>query len=476
MIPLMARVIPEVLMGPYLVGFDPIGYYIPYVLKWLNDGLNFWVLMRESPLFYFILTPVASSGTTPLILLLKILPPFLHGFLALSIYAYASKALVWSRKKSLFVALLATLYFVALRVSWDLLRNELGLILFFATLLLLQKSEKRKTWLIAASLAMVAVALTHILVSVIMFTIVGVMIVQHYVKRRQHMALRLLMISIPAVLIFTLTISAGYIMPSIPPNLNVLNPEGGWLTLYGFSSYMDMSATMLSFLVYCYLPLLPLVILGAKYFKNSQIQTWVILCLIAAFSSILSTLAFRWLLMLIYPFAFFATEMIWSIKSKHKRLLLSTTLMSLVAILTIGFIAMPSGGLFQYYTDPQFRVYMPTSMLQNTVSQNDCPHVVNSLNWLKTNMPTNSVLLTHTAFYGWALQTFNTDTVISYGYGKPDSTAANATKQGYSQVYLIWWIEGKGWHGQPTISSSFKEVYQSGNIAIYLYENTTLSG
>jgi hypothetical protein len=305
-----------------------------------------------------------------------------------------------------------------------------------------------------------------------MFTILAVMIVYSWIKKRSKQALKLLILSTPAILLFLLTVYAGYIMPSIPPELNVLHPEGEWLNFFGFSSYIDMSAKMLSFLIYCYLPLLPLVIKGAKSLKNRQIQTWTIWSLIATFSPIVSTLAYRWLLMLTYPLAFYATETLWNIKSNNNRLHTSTILGALLAILTIGFIVMPSASPFPYYTVPQFQNYIPSSMLQNTIPQSDCQHVTNSLNWLKNNMHTNSILLTHTAFHGWALLTLDADKVIPYGYGNPESTAKNSTKQGYEQIYLIWWTEGKGWHGLPTIPSSFGKVYQSGNIAIYLYENT----
>jgi len=58
-------------------------------------------------------------------------------------------------------------------------------------------------------------------------------------------------------------------------------------------------------------------------------------------------------------------------------------------------------------------------MLQNTVPQSDCQYVVHALNWLKNHMGENSVLLTHTAFHGWALLTLNMNQVVPYGYGNP---------------------------------------------------------
>ncbi|MGB9960258.1 MAG: hypothetical protein ACPLKQ_07050 [Candidatus Bathyarchaeales archaeon] len=457
-------------MWPYLVGFDPLGYYIPYVFTWLRNGVNFWCLMREAPLFYLLIMPAAFMGTTPLIITLKILPPILHGLLAITIYFYANKALAWPLRKSLAVALLATLYFVALRISWDLLRNELGLIFLFTSLILLNKLNNGKKHYALASLVMAAVALTHLLVATIMLAIVATMFVQKWLTKKRKEAFKLLILPIPATLFLLITLYAGYIMPPNPPEFNVLNPGEEWLTLFGFSSYVDMATKMLGFLVYCYLPIIPVALMSAKSLKSLQVKTWITFSLVATFSPLFPTLAYRWILMLIYPISFYVIETLWNIKSNRRRSTVSAILVILLTTLTIGFLVMPSEKPFPYYTVQQFQSYMPSSMLQNTVPLSECPNVVNCLNWLENNMPKNSVMLAHIAFYGWTIITTNLTEVIPYGYGNPETTAKNAYQQGYTHIYLVWWAEGKGWHGQFTVSSSFKEVYRSGNIAAYLYE------
>jgi len=469
LVPLTVRAIPEVLMGSHIVGFDPLGYYIPNVLTWSREGVSFWRLMGEAPLFYIILMPAASLGITPLILLLKILPPLLHGFLALSIYFYANNVLSWSQRKSLATTLLATLYFVVLRISWDMLRNELGLVLLFTALTLLHKSDS-KTHRALTLLAMVSVVLAHPLAAVIMLMIVMSMIGCAWIEKKRAEARKLIMVSIPAILLFLLTLYARHKMPPIFPEIEVAGAQEGWLSLFGFSSYIDMSTRMLGFLIYCYLPILPLAIMGARFLKSLQIKTWVLWSLIATFYPIIFGWVYRWSLMLIFPLSFYVVEALWNMKPNPRRLRLSITLGAILAMLTVGFVVLPSESPFPYYAIPQFQIYLPSSMLQNTVPLSDCQHVVNCLNWLKDNMGENSVLLTHTAFHGWALLTINTDQVVPYGYGNPEKAAENATQQGYGEVYLIWWTDGQGWHGQSTVPTSFKDVYRSGNIAIYIYE------
>ena len=98
--------------------------------------------------------------------------PLLLGFLGVAVYFYANKTLSWSSKKSLLVVLFATLYFVALRVSWDMLRSELALIFLFATLIFLKKDGSPFKNGVLLSLAMLSVVFAHQLVAVIMFAIV----------------------------------------------------------------------------------------------------------------------------------------------------------------------------------------------------------------------------------------------------------------------------------------------------------------
>ena len=84
-IPLGVRIIPEILMGPYVLGFDTMGFYIPNTLLFIHGGLNQPLYLLNGQLFYAIFTSVVSLGGSP-ILVLKVISPLLLGFLGLSIY------------------------------------------------------------------------------------------------------------------------------------------------------------------------------------------------------------------------------------------------------------------------------------------------------------------------------------------------------------------------------------------------------
>ena len=183
--PFLLRAVPEVLMGPYAVGFDTMGHYVPSALLWLNGDLTFFSILGTAPLFYSIIVSLVSLGGS-LVMVLKVVSVVFEGFLGLSIYGYAQSGLGWSPKKSIATAFLGTLYFVALRVSWDSLRNMIGLVFFFVVLTLFSLSERKGfSWKRYGllSLAMVAVILSHQLVSVLMLGVFAFTIGYKFIQR-----------------------------------------------------------------------------------------------------------------------------------------------------------------------------------------------------------------------------------------------------------------------------------------------------
>jgi hypothetical protein len=435
--------------------------------------VDFWGFVAVAPLFYVMLMGVTAVGV-PIVVSLKVMSPLLLGFLSIVVFFYAKKALSWSPKKSLLVALVATLYFVALRISWDMLRSELALIFLFTTLIFLKKDGSPFRNGILLSLSMLSVVFAHQLVPVIMFVIVLVTIIRLCLDRKMVDVRRLFVSSVPAGLLFLVIVYANYLVSS---NFSVLSgfprqDSEGFMMLFGFASYPDMVVNTLGFLVFCYLPLLPLVVLGIKWFKiNLQMTAWVFWVFIALLSAVVSpnalvgALPYRWILLLTYPLAFYAAEAFAHFKFNIHRLEVSLLLVTL----SLGFIFLPNNLAFPYFAI--FPLYIPTSMLQNTIPLSDCQDTANALQWVRTNMPSDARLLVHDAFFGWASITLDSNQIITYGYDDPTVTAQKLEENGSRyQLYLIWWINGSGWHGQPTVSSAFGEVYESGKIAVYAYK------
>jgi len=460
-------------MGPYIVGFDSMAYYVPVVYSWVRHGIDLWNFVAAVPLLYCVLTLPTLFGVH-LTFTMKVFGPLLHGFLSLAVYGFASQALGWPPRKSFFATLFVTLYFVALRVSWDLLRTELALVFLFVTLTMLNRDFNDCKNFVLLPLTMILVALSHELVAVIMFVVVAAMVLRSLFEKEYVNAHSLVLISLPATLLFLFIFYAKCRVSSGEFLIRLVSfpwkESEGWLSLFGFSSYPDMAINMMGFLLYCHLLLLPLAVMGARFLKNLQIRSWALWSLGAILFPVVSQSAefggYRWTLMLTYPLSFYAVEALTNVKLDHRRLFLLLT----IGIFTLGFVTMPYECGFPYFAIPHYQVYMPSSMLQNTVPLSDCQDTVNVLQWLKSCINENARLLTHRVFYGWAILTLNENQIIHYEYGNPEEVARDLTQLGYDKIYLIWWVNGYGWHGQPTVSSSFREVCRSGRIAVYVYE------
>ena len=477
-IPLIVRAVPEILMGQYLVGFDTLGYYIPNTLMWLGGGVSFWSLMSSAPLVYILLMGVTSIGV-PIIVTLKILGPLVLGFLGFATYYYAHKGLSWSSKKSLMAAILSTLYFVALRISWDMFRSEFALIFLFLTLTILQKNWVNIRNGLLLSLMMALVVFSHQLVAIIMFAIITAMITKYSLKKKKAELSRIIVYSIPAALILLLIIYINYFVFSSPVMSYSVNYSGGFETLTTVS-HLDLVINTLGFLVFCYLPLVPLLILGLRRSKsNIHFKAWILWAVIPILLVILSpnayflggVLPFRWILLLTYPLSFYAVEGLFAIKWNWYKIAYKVAVGSIIGILSVGFLALPNNGAFGYFGS--YPTYVPKSMLQNTVQLSDCQDTSNALLWAQNNLPSSGLLLVHEAFYGWAMLSFNGSRLIPYFFGNlTDTVNTQLNKNSTNPLYLIWWVNGTGWYGQTTVPAIFKELYSSGNIAIYQYFKT----
>lgn len=478
-VPLIVRLIPEILMGPFVIGFDPLGYYVP-TMSVLKNGVDILTFFGIAPLFYILLTGLTSTGLS-IVLSLKVISVLLFGLLSLSIYLYANKALTWSHKKSLLVALFATLWFVSLRVSFDLLRTELALFFLFIVLIWFKKMERNLKNILPLAITMVLVILSNQIVAVIMFAILLSILLNFYIKKQNLLFRKLIIFSIPAVAMFFIVLIAGLFSSQFSLSSNLIGQDiGGSMAstaLFGFGSFLDLVLDTVGFFLFCYLPLIPFVIFGFRRLRNIQLKTWLLWISVAIIVTLVfqftffAVLPYRWILLLVYPFAFFVIDAIDRINLRKRKLLVATSIAIVFVVLSGSFITCTTSSPFPYFS--LYPKYVPTSILQNTVPLEDCQDTLNAINWLSNNMSGDSRLLVHHAFYGWALLSINSTQVINYGYGNPDDAAKSVmANNSFSNLYLIWWVNGSGWYGQPAVPSSFDVVFTSGRISVFVYNGT----
>jgi len=100
------------------------------------------------------------------ILTVKILGPMLYAFLGLRMYVFARKTLGWSPRKSFLLVLICSIYFVSLRISWEMYRQMLGTIFLFLSLTAYHTSRSKVLPLTAV--LSVLMALSHEIAAVIL--------------------------------------------------------------------------------------------------------------------------------------------------------------------------------------------------------------------------------------------------------------------------------------------------------------------
>ena len=61
LIPLIIRSIPEILVGPYPIGWDTIAFYVPNTLDWAAGKAGFTEILTTAPLMYWISVPYVSA-------------------------------------------------------------------------------------------------------------------------------------------------------------------------------------------------------------------------------------------------------------------------------------------------------------------------------------------------------------------------------------------------------------------------------
>ena len=188
-----------------------------------------------------------------------------------------------------------------------MLRNEIALIFFFIVLTLLSdKQPNSKKRYVLLSFAMIAVVLSDQLGAVIMLGVLIFTVSSNLLKRNYIQATNLILVSLPSALYFFVVYLTGLVTTSYFGNpTNVISPLTSWT---GFTSYQSMLASAGGFFLYCFLPLLPLIVIGLWRLENLQLRSWLLLSIILMLLPLSSVSPYRWVLMLTYPLAFYSVD------------------------------------------------------------------------------------------------------------------------------------------------------------------------
>jgi hypothetical protein len=489
------RAIPN-LLTPYPIGYDTI-YYATQILDWraiLSDPN----VIFQTPLHLLIMSPIhVLTGADPFTIL-RIAQPLLYGFLTASFYYTARNLFQWEPRQAFLAATIFSLQTATLRISWDLLRNELSLAILLLTLPRLRNNEKNP---IAFAVLSTLVVLSHQMTSVILFFIITFFFINSIRKREYNQARRLLLSSSPSALFFAGVIAnnSGVLhfpvlripstfpkVESIPikwslplPFFNYLAGEG--LVDYG-QSYTYLLADVVSLYLASYLVILPLVVAGFRSLREKTIDLWTAVCTFASLMCLVTprfAILYwdRWMQLLVVPYTFYASNGIIKISNnriKISRRNLAAIACSIYAVIAILYMTTPyTNPISPYAAIWPSSKYSPPTMLINTAPIEDTPNIEQALQWLNQNMERDSCLLTKDTFVYWAkIYLKKEGTIVNYQHKDVSDGLRYAKLHNYVDIYWIWWENGVGltWYGQQ-VPREFKLIYKTGNIAVYKYIN-----
>lgn len=341
LIAFVIRLVPEYLIGHYPIGYDTFTAYTVVMSGIVNHTSNYLTLstLTSQNFLYSFFQIALSIHHFDILFLMKAFGLILYALLALSTYLMLLKGLRIEPKKAFYITLFYIISLAALRVSWDLFRNELGLIFLNLFLIGLFNLVKKFDWcyLGLALASTLLVFMSHQIVSLlllfILFCFAVSLLTIKYQDRSKY---------IPVI---------GFIL------LIALSPIYLHLDIHGLTLFVENSdSTLIGQGLYLYLLMygaaLIFVIIGLiRLFKSQKLIPlvfgyWFIgLSFIAIEPYIFSTKLFflwdRWLYMLALPvaiLAFYGVEYVAELKLFKP---LATEVVLLFLIVLVNYRSLP---------------------------------------------------------------------------------------------------------------------------------------
>src|SRR3989442_355524 len=214
--PFTVRAIPEVIAGPYPIGWDIIAFYVPNTLDMTAGRMSIWGILGSGPLMYAIVVPIYILTRISPILLFKGLGPVLFGGLGLAVFRLCQKKLGLGVRSAFVSVLFVTFYFVSLRLAWDAFHAELGLTMFILGLTVGPESGSLTRSTVAKSTFYVLAVLANQLVGLL---IVGAVAFEIF-RSRQRGSLGLNLSRLSPIALFGL-VAYATLQPSVGPGISV---------------------------------------------------------------------------------------------------------------------------------------------------------------------------------------------------------------------------------------------------------------
>jgi hypothetical protein len=226
-------------------------------------------------------------------------------------------------------------------------------------------------------------------------------------------------------------------------------------------------------------------LIAVGYFRDRVFGVWTFLllvgalgCLVVPFAGLL--LWGRWMLMLVYPFTFFAANGLWRVTKSLEGVSVSRFLGWFKVTRKVGYglflVSVVVGCLFMVWplVDGRYGIigwggtfkYVPSTMQSSSIPLRDTEGTIEAYEWLNVNMDGDSSLLVHDVFEYWTLLYLDQDYHAIVFDWDLEAAANCAVAEGFDVAYFVWWNEDIGWYNLR-FSDGWTSVFDSGRISVY---------
>ncbi len=408
---LTLRGIPELLSGPYPVGYDLLAGYLPAIGSFpdiTSMNLFGW---SWSPLAILILWSFRQITNAPELLLLKAAGPAFFAIFVCSLYYALVTGLQWNKVKATISMLIVMSEPAILRLGWDQLRLELGLSFFFLLLAItkgnLTLGATRK-WKEVLALGVLVVVSDQISAVVMAIAFMAQLCLATY--RQRLIDLKPVLPFVPPGILFTvgsyMTYFAGHygahlapLKVQVMPGIAFQNYLSGAFP-FG-SSYLTVLFTVGSLSLLCVFPILPLAAKGR--FKDNFLLPLTVWFFVASYSIVLSpslSLAYFWwwMFLLPIPLTLYAVNGLDKFGYlKGKRLRVTAIGIALLSIFAIAY-STSAIAFGNTYTFP----YLPSGLVQSCVEFGDISSIGQVMSWANGTLPQSAIVVVPEQFQGFA--------------------------------------------------------------------------
>jgi hypothetical protein len=492
----LVRLVPELLAFSAPIGFDTV--YYAAVMKSGVVWANWSSVFTSTWLLDAFTVPLYGVSQVDPFVLLKVVAPALYGLNVAGVYWFGRRLLGWDVKMCLAAAGLFALQLASLRISWDLLRNTLGMGLLLFALPFVGKLDSKRSFAAFAFLSLLTV-FAHEYAGVALVVIVLGLVVWRYARKRFGRAEVLTALAaLPALAVF----SAGMFLRVFPVNYGVATnalstneaSTGRYMffanylavddAVFHYPTYGDLLVDVSLLFAFLYLSYLFLVWKG--WFRNGVLNIWTGLLLVGSFGCLIwpffaPDLWDRWMFMLVYPFTFYAVNGLFRLlrgSSGGKRRLGGfkrkavfgalgvTMLLGSVYLVTPVLMNTGQAGVFVLpYVSAHF-------CSAPAVPYQDVESVGQALTWLNARMDGNSCAIVNHVFGLWD-QFYLSKSHVTIEFWNDASLALDdAVSHGFGSVYFVWWNTDIGWYN-VSVPSQFTRLSDFGRISVYEFTVNT---